>query len=111
MKKRFILAITTIFLLLNCFVVFAEETEEYQYEIRDGKAVLTSYLGTEPILEIPLEIEGYTVVGLEETFKENRFVQEITIPDGIEFLGEKTFYRCRNLESVILPDSITEMGS
>ena len=110
MKKRFILAITAVFLILNCFVVFAEETEDYQYEVRDGKAVLTSYLGTDPILEIPLEIEGYTVIGLEGTFKENRFVQEITISDGIEFLGEKTFYRCRNLEVVNLPDSIIEMG-
>lgn len=36
MKRRFILAITTIFLILNCFVVFAEETENYQYKIQNG---------------------------------------------------------------------------
>lgn len=110
MKKRFILAITTILLVLNCFVVFAEETEDYQYEVRDGKAVLTSYLGTETVVEIPAEIEGYTVIGLEGTFKENQHIEKVAIPDGIEFLGTETFCRCRNLENVELPDSIAEMG-
>lgn len=110
MKKRFILAITTIFLILNCFVVFAEETEDYQYEVRDGKAVLTSYLGTETIVEIPAEIEGYTIIGLEGTFKENQHIEKVIIPDGIEFLGDETFSRCRKLYDIDLPDSIQRFG-
>lgn len=91
-------------------MVFAEETEDYQYEVQDGKAVLTSYLGTDPILEIPLEIEGYTVIGLEGTFKENQHIEKVVIPDGIEFLGDETFSRCRKLRSIDLPDSIQRFG-
>lgn len=75
-----------------------------------GKAVLTSYLGTDSILEVPLEIEGYTVIGLEGTFKENQDIEKITIPDGIEFLGDETFSRCRKLYDIVLPDSIQKFG-
>lgn len=110
MKRRFILAITAIFLILNCFVVFAEETEDYQYEVRDGNAVLTSYLGTETVVEIPAEIEGYSVIGLEGTFKENQHIEKVVIPDGIEFLGDETFSRCRKLYDIDLPDSIQRFG-
>lgn len=34
----------------------------------------------------------------------------ITIPEGVTEIGERTFYRCDNLESVTLPASLTDIS-
>lgn len=34
----------------------------------------------------------------------------VTLPDGLERIGQSTFYQCINLKSVVIPDSVTVIG-
>lgn len=88
-----------------------EEFDEYEYEIRDGDAVLTKYItpasDIQTTVVVPGEIDGYSVIGLEGTFKENQRIEEVIIPEGVQFLGKSTFSHCRALKMVDLPETLT----
>lgn len=81
--------------------------------IEDGKLV------------IPKEIDGYKVLGIgiwgnydsdetDKLVKNNEFsavdnmetVQELVIPEGVEYLGFGSFYGCTNLKKIKLPESL-----
>lgn len=56
-------------------------------------------------------MDGYEVVGLNGTFRKNQRINEVIIPEGVEFLGDYTFERCRKLEKINLPSTIMDIGS
>lgn len=43
------------------------------------------------------------------TFAQGEFTS-ISLPAGLETIGEGAFYQCRNLKSVVIPGSVREMG-
>ncbi len=89
-----------------------DKTDTYEYEVRDGKAVLMRYATTSNAVRVtvPEEVDGYQVVGLEGTFEQNQRVEEVLLPQGIEFLGPNTFSRCRQLKSIQLPEGLITVG-
>lgn len=109
-------------MILACCVAFLavpltsyaakDQTGTYEYEVRNGKAVLTRYAtdSNATRVTVPDKVDGYEVVGLEGTFKENQRIEKITLPYGIEFLGDETFLKCRKLQDINFPDSILEIG-
>lgn len=114
MKKLLTILAACITVLSVSFTSYAakDETNTYEYEIQDGKAVLIKYATTSNAtrVEIPEEVDGYQVIGLEGTFEQNQHVEEVVLPEGIEFLGENTFSRCRQLQSIVLPDTLITIG-
>lgn len=54
---------------------------------RGGNAVLTKYITPASDIQItvvvPGEIDGYSVIGLEGTFKENQRIEKAIIPEGV----------------------------
>ena len=90
-----------------------DQTDTYEYEIRDGKAVLTRYATSSNATRVvvPDKVDGYEVMGLEGTFRQNHRVNEVIISNGIEFLGGSTFSYCRKLKNVTLPDTLYQIGS
>lgn len=114
MKKLLTILIGCIIMLSVSITSYAakDETDTYEYEIRDGKAVLTKYATTSNAVRVavPDEVDGYQVIGLEGTFEQNQHVEEVVLPEGIDFLGANTFSRCRKLRTITLPDSLTAVG-
>ena len=51
-------------------------------------------------------IKNKTLVKVEESDCTKSF----KIPDGIEYIGEKAFYNCKNIEFVYIPESVKEIG-
>ena len=90
-----------------------DSTDTYEYELQDGKAVLTEYATTSNAtrIEIPQKIDGYDVIGLDGTFQQNQRIESVVIPDGVEFLGYKTFSQARKLEQVTLPNGIQKIDN
>ena len=83
------------------------------YEIADGEVTITGYTDDVPAdLVIPDTIGGYPVTKLKDTAFANcdRLVS-VVVPDSVIDLGlELTFFNCKNLTTVTLGKSITSIG-
>ena len=81
---------------------------DYCYEIlEDGTAAINAYLGSEEVVVVPSEIEGYKVTVIHRyAFAENKTVTSITVPEGVTRVGFSAFRGCAKLETLVLPDSL-----
>ena len=60
---------------------------------------------------IPGQINGYTVVGIEdEALYGCEKLTSVTIPETIESIGENSFSGCRGLTSLTIPHSVKSIG-
>lgn len=63
-------------------------------------------------LEIPKEIDGYKVTGIDEkSFKHCSSLTSITILEGVTTIGEDAFCACLSLTSVTIPESVINIGA
>lgn len=68
---------------------------DYSYWIRDGKeAVLADYSGDEEVVEIPSEIDGYTVTKIGDDAFSQKEMKCLIFPDSISEIGERAFEYC-----------------
>ena len=87
MKK----VISTILCIVILFCVFTSATPSFAlsyngfaYEIVNEKVVITGYDGAEVKLTIPTEIDGKSVIKIENNaFKDNKNLTSVTISEGI----------------------------
>lgn len=110
------------------------DEKKYQYEIRGGGAVITSYLGEESEVVIPSSLGGYPVWMIGENAFSSRYeVEKVVVPEGVTELdrvafryctglvevqlpsslrkiGDNAFYRCEGLEEIVIPEGVTELG-
>ena len=95
----------------------------------DGGAIAGRYHGSEEILMIPSEINGFPVVEVgQRAFSGKSTMTQITMPDGIEVIGcEKlvdvvipqgvkrieasAFYDCESLIGTVVPESVEFIGA
>lgn len=90
-----------------------ETTSPFSYEILDDGTIEITYCdrSVEGDLEIPSEIDGYTVTSIgDELFWDCTGLTNITIPDSVTNIGDYAFFMCENLTSVTIPDSVTNIG-
>jgi|GEM_PF-466660 len=91
--------------------VESRENEDYAYDVYTDHVVITAYLGTETDVRIPTKIDKLPVRKLAGlTFYESVAVESIIVPEGVTELEENTFYYCTALKSITLPETLTVMG-
>ncbi len=105
---------------------------DYEYYVNeDGSATITLYLGTDPDVVIPSELDGHpvTAIGFDTEIPiyeyaerqsyysvfgqksiANRNLTSVVIPDGVTSIGDCAFVMCGSLTSVTIPDSVTSIG-
>jgi hypothetical protein len=87
----------------------------HQYEDTND-IVIYQYNGNEEEIVIPDKLEDKKVVGINEKcfyngiIYNNLTIKKITIPEGIEFLGNNTFYHLDHLEEVFISKTINKIG-
>ncbi|MDE5750424.1 MAG: leucine-rich repeat domain-containing protein [Duncaniella sp.] len=99
------------------------EANGYYYKIVDGGVELTRAPGTvssspelwdiPAVLPSSVEFKGrtYTIVKIGDClFQENKWVTEITIPEGVKQIGKGAFYNAPNLTDVHLPSTLESIG-
>ena len=52
-----------------------------------------------------LSSDGKEIIGVKD-----RSVTDIGIPDSVTTIGDKAFYNCESLQSVVIPESVTTIG-
>ena len=118
MKKQKLRILSVIFALILIITsmpitVIAETTEDgFEYSIiDDGTAEITDYTGDATELNIPSEIDGYTVTSIgNQAFQDCAGLTNVNIPDSVTIIGDFAFFDCTGLTSVTIPDSVTIIG-
>ena len=82
----------------------------FHYEIREGAAVILSYLGKESHVTVPATIGGYPVTSVEEAAFRNTAVSSVVLPDSVTKIGWFAFADCKSLTSITLPASVSTIG-
>lgn len=114
-KMRQLLKIVLISIVL-CFsivlVANAETEGIYTYSIENNEATIkdvdSSYRGD---VVIPETLGGYPVVAIGRYAFANVSVKNVVIPYGVRAIKEYAFYSCWSLETVEIPESVTEIGN
>lgn len=87
---------------------------EYTYRIRrtgsGREARIASWDGDAAELLIPDTLDGCRVTGICDGAFAGKPLRELVLPDGLEEIGERAFYGCRQLGYLILPDSLKTIG-
>ncbi len=81
-------------------------------QVADGEYEIVKFVGfEEENMEIPAEINGQRIVGIaDEVFFQLVTLTNLKFAEGIRYIGDKAFYQCPDLESVVLPNSLEKMG-
>ena len=104
-----------ILVFLLCFVLLcipmleaqAEETGPWYYEIKNGGAYILGYYGDDSgHVEIPSELDGYTVTTIGNSAFMGRKMTSVTIPDTVTTLVDAAFGHCPNLVTVNLSKNV-----
>ena len=82
----------------------------FHYEIREGRAVILSYLGKEPRVTVPDTIGGYPVTSIEEAAFRSTPVSTVILPDSVTEIGWFAFADCKSLTAITLPASLKSIG-
>ncbi len=92
-----------------------EETETtlFTYKVLNGTyCQLTGYTGTDTIVRIPGELDGYTVQSIAASaFKNNKTLTTVVFPETIETMGEGVFNGCIYLTDVRLNYGLTNISA
>lgn len=107
--------------------------EDFIYDIVDGNAVITEYIGEKTTLYVPAYINGYKVVGFDVfdfdcvngsvrhiilpgtiqqfNFWEFNRIDTVRIEPGCKCIPDGAFAHMRNLKLVDLPDTVKAIGN
>ena len=72
------------------------------------------YNGTDTELTLPTELNGKTIIGVDDTVlkKPDNYqnIEKLVIPEGYRSIGKDAFSGCRNLKEVIFPSTLETLG-
>ncbi len=109
--RRIVALLVTILLLFSCFsiVSFAAESD-FEWTDKDGKAVITKYVGTSKDVTVPETIGGLTVTEIGSQAFAFVGIEKIKLPDTIEKIGEGAFWQ-NYFTSFEIPPKVTEIAA
>jgi hypothetical protein len=75
-----------------------------EFEISEGSATITGYVGTATTLNIPSQIQGLPVTAIgRSAFSYCINLENVTIPPSVTAIGDSAFFHCYNLTNIIIP--------
>ena len=111
-NKKFLVVFTwmTIFFYFLFGSVIKAEAEiygDFEYSICTESSVsINQYNGNATTLEIPATIDGLTVTGFgDRAFYNCDSIMSVILPEGITAINELTFYGCSNLKNIAVDEN------
>ena len=89
-----------------------DETPAEDFEFNDGRddIIIDKYVGKDPIVVIPDEIDGKKVVGFNKTFSNDKDVVAVRIGNNVTEVAKTAFGNCEKLKYVVLGNSVKTIG-
>ena len=82
---------------------------DYEYTSDERGVTITKYIGEKQRVEIPAEIDGQPVVALADQAFHETLVTWVSIPDSVQEIGAFCFSGCPVLQTLRLPQGLTEI--
>ena len=84
----------------------------YKYKVYDdGSAIITSYTGSESVLNIPDSFEGYTVREIAaDAFMDNTALVSVKFNKSLEKIGDYAFCGCTSLTQITFNKKLWSIG-
>lgn len=80
---------------------------DYSYDVVNGAATITDYLGSGGDITIPSTLGGYPVTAIKnQAFAGTSSLTGVVIPDSVKKIGYMAFSNCGNLKSATLPNGL-----
>ncbi|MDO4548103.1 MAG: leucine-rich repeat protein [Clostridia bacterium] len=101
---------------LSAFCIVTVKTEAAtatDFTIRpidDKYAAISGYTGSATAVSIPASIEGYSIAMIDDEAFLKSDIVSVSIPEGVEIIGEKAFANSKKLKSVSLPESLKSLA-
>lgn len=88
------------------------QTEQFAYEIKQEKIVITGYRGCGPDVRIPETLDGLPVAEIgPEAFAECEApIERVCVPGTVKRIGAGAFRMCMNLQELSLKSGLEEIG-
>ena len=78
--------------LQTVFAGAAENPQDFEYEIKDGAATVTAYLGSGEAVRVPAELEGNPVTGIDSgVFADKENLKILVLPETVTVFGSNLF--------------------
>ena len=93
-------------------VTVIPQKSEITYDTDDENNLYVSgYKGNPTDVVIPSEVDGKRVTGIgDKSFYLCKSLTSIIIPDDVTYIGENAFDRCRKLTSITIPENVTKIS-
>lgn len=80
----------------------------FEYELKDGYAVITDFKGKETEVVVTSHIGPLPVTEIGQyAFEAAWDVTSVTLPESVTFIGEQAFADCESLQTVNIPSGVT----
>ena len=80
--------------------------EDFEFNDNSDAIVIDKYVGKDPIVVIPDEIDGKKVVGFHDTFTNDKNIIAVRIGDNITEIDRYAFGNAENLKYLLLGESV-----
>ncbi len=84
--------------------------DDYIFYNDNGSYYLMGYEGTDTELVLPDDIDGNAYAIYQYAFYNRDWLTSIVIPDSVTSIGSFAFFWCSGLTSVVIGDSVTSIG-
>lgn len=81
--------------------------EDFKFQFDGESVAITKYIGNSDKVGVPAKIQGKPVMAIRwQAFKDNSNIEEIVLPETLEFIGYDVFKGCKNLSKINMPESL-----
>ena len=109
--KKTIAIFTLCLMLISCLPALASTSGDFTYETNDeGGVTITGYTGKAANLTVPAQLGGQDVTRIASGAFDNRYIQNVTISEGIRTI-ECFAFSCNKLNSISIPKSVENIES
>ena len=114
-KKITIYLIVLILMISSVYTCYADSyfmEDGFKYSVSNGYATIVGYEGTDNVVEIPLDFNGFVVNTIDmAAFSGNDNITEIKLPYLLRYINSSAFANMKSLKSINIPELCEQMGS